>query len=66
MVKDDNEWRRGMLAKCVKAAAGECVSVIKDVKVTLDSRRKVEKSRFVIVPMAGRRAHKPLTTRRSI
>lgn len=48
MVKDDNEWRRGMLAKCVKAAAGECVSVIKDVKVTLDSRRKVEKSRSTL------------------
>jgi len=25
------------------------------VKVTLDIRRKVQKSRFVIVPMAGRR-----------
>jgi len=55
MVNDESEWRRGMLANCVMVAAGESVSVLYDAKVTLDICRKVEKSRFVIVPMVGRR-----------
>jgi tRNA G37 N-methylase Trm5 len=38
-----------------ESRCGERVSVIEDVKMTLDNRRAVEKSRFVIVPMAGRR-----------